>query len=106
MICSSLYQDTLEPYLAVCEPSASEQEDELILAAIHQLQAFLEQIRLEELDRYRKKLPSSEIQLAETLSVQMMKKILNIPLKQLKASGSENKEHQIKVLGEIFSLPA
>ena len=76
-----------------------------ISPAIQKLKNALEQIRMEELDRYSKKLSAEENLLIDRITKNMMQKIIKLPALQLKAACKRGEaETLIDVLNDLFNL--
>jgi glutamyl-tRNA reductase len=72
---------------------------------IQKLKNALEQIRLEELDRYMKQLSEEESSKLDMITKSMMQKILKLPVLQLKAACKRGEaETLIDVLNDLFDL--
>ena len=80
--------------------------EQVMSSAIGQLKQVLEFIRQEEIDRFAKKMPEMEMQVAEELTSSIIQKIITLPVLQLKAACKRGEaDTWIKVLDEIFHLP-
>jgi glutamyl-tRNA reductase len=96
----------MNPFLPYNQPDIEQQSDALEPAAINHLRLVLEQIRLEEMARYSRKLPQPELNLAEALSKDMMQKILQVPLFRLRTAEKEGvHQEQANLLKKIFTHP-
>lgn len=72
---------------------------------IQKLKNALEQIRKEEIDRYRRKLSEQESEHIEQITRNMMQKIIKLPALQLKAACKRGEaETLIDVLNDLFNL--
>lgn len=72
---------------------------------VQKLKNSLEQIRQEELARYLKQVTEKEAELLETVTKNMMQKILKFPVLQLKAACKRGEEETlIDVLHDLFDL--
>lgn len=72
---------------------------------IKKLKTALEQIRLEEIDRFMKDLSQDESKKVERITKSMMQKIIKLPVLQLKAACKRGEaETLIDVLNDLFNL--
>ncbi|OWP64348.1 glutamyl-tRNA reductase [Hymenobacter amundsenii] len=77
----------------------------LVSPTIQKLKNALEQIRLEELDRYQKKLSPEEAKRLDSITRALMQKILKQPVLQLKAACKRGEADQlIDTLTDLFDL--
>ncbi len=63
--------------------------------AILKFRNTLEQIRREEIDRYKKKLNAQQLFLIEQLSQSMMQRVMNVPVFQLKKTANLGKTDRL-----------
>lgn len=76
-----------------------------ISPAIHKFKEALEQIRQEELARYLKHAGEAEAQLVEKVTKSMVKKIVKLPVLQLKAACQRGEQDAlVEVLSDLFDL--
>ena len=72
---------------------------------INKLKKALEQIRLEEIDRYTKKLSKDEIKKVDKITKSIMQKVIKLPVLQLKEACKRGEEETlVDVLNELFDL--
>jgi glutamyl-tRNA reductase len=72
---------------------------------INKLKTTLEQIRLEEINRYTKKLSSDESKKIDKITRNMMQKVIKLPVLQLKAACKRGEaDTLVDVLNELFDL--
>ncbi|MFD2785663.1 glutamyl-tRNA reductase [Hymenobacter rubripertinctus] len=77
----------------------------LVSPTIQKLKNALEQIRLEEMDRYQKKLSPAETKRLDDITRSLMQKILKQPVLQLKAACKRGEADQlIDTLTDLFDL--
>ncbi|RSK48114.1 glutamyl-tRNA reductase [Hymenobacter rigui] len=77
----------------------------LVSPTIQKLKNALEQIRLEEMDRYQKKMSPEETKRMDDITRSLMQKILKQPVLQLKAACKRGEADQlIDVLTDLFDL--
>ncbi|WP_426489680.1 glutamyl-tRNA reductase [Hymenobacter sp. 102] len=77
----------------------------LVSPTIQKLKNALEQIRLEEMDRYQKKMTPEETKRMDDITRSLMQKILKQPVLQLKAACKRGEADQlIDVLTDLFDL--
>ena len=72
---------------------------------IHKIKNALETIRLEELGRYQKQLNEEELKLIDSITKNIMQKVIKLPVVQLKAACKRgDAENLMEVLNELFDL--
>lgn len=72
---------------------------------IHKIKNALEVIRTEELNRYQKQLSENELKLVDTITKNIMQKIIKLPVVQLKAACKRGEQDTlVEVLNELFDL--
>jgi glutamyl-tRNA reductase len=72
---------------------------------INKLKTTLEQIRLEEINRYTKKLSTDESKKIDKITRNMMQKVIKLPVLQLKAACKRGEaDTLVDVLNELFDL--
>jgi glutamyl-tRNA reductase len=72
---------------------------------IHKIKNALESIRTEELSRYNKQLTEDELKLIDTITKNIMQKVIKLPVVQLKAACKRgDSENLVEVLNELFDL--
>lgn len=72
---------------------------------IHKIKNALETIRTDELNRYQNKLSANELKVVETITKNMMQKIIKLPVVQLKAACKRGEQDAlVEVLNELFDL--
>jgi glutamyl-tRNA reductase len=72
---------------------------------IHKIKNALETIRLEELNRYQKQLSEDEIKMVDTITKNIIQKIVKFPVLQLKAACKRGEQESlVEVLNELFDL--
>ncbi|MFD2033470.1 glutamyl-tRNA reductase [Belliella marina] len=77
----------------------------MVSPTINKLKNALEQIRLEEMERFLKNADQKEIEVVERITKSMMQKILKVPVVQLKAACQRNQaDGMIEILSDLFDL--
>ncbi|MDX2190347.1 MAG: glutamyl-tRNA reductase [Bacteroidota bacterium] len=72
---------------------------------IHKIKGALENIRTEELDRFNKQLTENELKLVETITKNIIQKVIKLPVIQLKAACKRgDADNLAEVLSELFDL--
>lgn len=72
---------------------------------IHKIKNALETIRTEELNRYQKQLNEEEMKLIDTITKNIVQKIVKFPVLQLKAACKRgDQDNLVEVLNELFDL--
>ncbi|MFN0049399.1 MAG: glutamyl-tRNA reductase [Cytophagales bacterium] len=72
---------------------------------IHKIKSALETIRTDELKRFQKQLTENELKMVETITKNMMQKIIKLPVVHLKAACKRGEQDVlIDVLNELFDL--
>ncbi len=72
---------------------------------IHKIKNALETIRIEELNRFQKQLSENELRVVETITRNMMQKIIKLPVVQLKAACKRGEQDSLMLmLNELFDL--
>ncbi|TGD78572.1 glutamyl-tRNA reductase [Hymenobacter wooponensis] len=77
----------------------------MVSPTIQKLKNALEQIRLEEMDRFQKKMTPEEARRVDDITKSLMQKVLKMPVLQLKAACKRGEADQlIDVLTDLFDL--
>ncbi|QJX46889.1 glutamyl-tRNA reductase [Hymenobacter taeanensis] len=77
----------------------------MVSPTIQKLKNALEQIRLEEMDRFQKKMTPEEARRVDDITKSLMQKVLKLPVLQLKAACKRGEADQlIDVLTDLFDL--
>lgn len=77
----------------------------MVSPTINKFKKALEQIRLEEMERYLKNASEKEIAVIDKITKSMMQKILKIPVVQLKAACQKDQADQMmEILTDLFDL--
>ncbi len=72
---------------------------------IHRIKSVLETIRTEEISRYNKQLSENELKVVETITKNMVQKLIKLPVVQLKAACKRgDADNLIEILNELFDL--
>lgn len=72
---------------------------------IHRIKSVLETIRTEEINRYNKQLSQNELKAVETITKNMVQKLIKLPVVQLKAACKRgDADNLIEILNELFDL--
>jgi len=76
-----------------------------ISPTIHKIKQALDTIRAEELARYQKQLSENELKMIETITKNMVQKIMKLPIVQLKAACKRGEQEVlVEVLNDLFDL--
>ncbi|MES2387142.1 MAG: glutamyl-tRNA reductase [Bacteroidota bacterium] len=79
----------------------------IVSPTIQKLKSALEQIRLEEMSRFTRKMNDDESRLADQITKSIMQKVLKLPVLQLKAACRRgDADTLIDVLNDLFNLEA
>ncbi|SNS51865.1 glutamyl-tRNA reductase [Belliella buryatensis] len=94
---------------AIIEESIEEfynwKKEMMVSPTINKLKNALEQIRLEEMERFLKNADDNEKAIVEKVTKSMMQKILKVPVVQLKAACQRDQADQmIEILSDLFDL--
>jgi glutamyl-tRNA reductase len=108
--------ETLEKRLAavpqvesIIEQSINEfynwKKEMMVSPTINKLKNALEQIRLEEMERYLKNVDEKDYAVIDKITKSMMQKILKVPVVQLRAACQRNQADQmIDIISDLFDL--
>lgn len=87
------------------EEFASWVKETEVSPTIHRIKLALETIRQEEINRFNKQLTEKELKAVETITKNMVQKLIKLPVVQLKAACKRgDAENLIEVLTELFDL--
>lgn len=76
-----------------------------VAPVIHKMKESLETIRLAEINRYTKQLSENELQLVNTITKNMMQKLMKLPVVQLKAACKRgDADNLVEILNNLFDL--
>ena len=77
----------------------------MVSPTINKLKNALEQIRLEEMERFLKNADQKEIDVIDRITKSMMQKILKVPVVQLRAACQRDQaDNMIEILSDLFDL--
>jgi glutamyl-tRNA reductase len=77
----------------------------MVSPTINKLKNALEQIRLEEMERYLKNADEAQVAIIEKITKSMMQKILKVPVVQLRAACQrDDADKMIDILSDLFDL--